>query len=74
MWEKVTTIVSFTESLVKVLRIMDGEKTAMGYIYEGIDRAKEATRLSTREIHQNISLYGKLLILGGTSSYIHHCM
>ena len=42
--EKVTEIVSFTEALVKVLRIMDGEKPAMGYIYEGMDRAKEAIK------------------------------
>jgi len=44
LWEKVTEIVSFTEPLVKVLRIMDGEKPAMGYIYEGMDRAKEAIK------------------------------
>jgi hypothetical protein len=29
---------------VKVLRIIDGEKPPMGYIYEGMDRAKEAIR------------------------------
>ena len=44
LWEKVTEIISFTEPLVKVLRIMDGEKPAMGYIYEGMDRAKEAIK------------------------------
>ena len=29
---------------MKVLRLMDGEKPAMGYIYEGMDRAKEAIK------------------------------
>lgn len=44
LWEKVTKIISFTEPLVKVLRIMDGEKPTMGYIYEGMERAKEAIK------------------------------
>eukprot|EP00253_Pinus_taeda_P004506 PITA_04506 len=45
LWEKVTEIVSFTEPLLKVLRLMDGKKPAMGYIYEGMDRAKEAIKI-----------------------------
>ena len=44
MWEKVIEIVSFTEPLVKVLRIMHGKKPAMGYIYEGMHRAKKAIK------------------------------
>ena len=44
LWDKVTEIVSFTEPLVKVLRLMDGDKPAMGYIYEGMDKAKEAIK------------------------------
>eukprot|EP00253_Pinus_taeda_P029752 PITA_29752 len=44
LWDKVTEIVTFTEPLVKVLRLMDGEKPVMGYIYEGMDRAKEAIK------------------------------
>jgi hypothetical protein len=44
LWESVTEVVSIIEPLVKVLRIMDGEKPPMGYIYEGMDRAKEAIR------------------------------
>ena len=35
---------SVTELLVKVLRLVDGEKPAMGYLYEAMDRAKEAIR------------------------------
>eukprot|EP00253_Pinus_taeda_P027334 PITA_27334 len=44
LWDKVTEIINFTEPLVKVLRLMDGEKPAMGYIYEGMDMAKEAIK------------------------------
>lgn len=33
-----------TKPLVEVLRIMDGEKPPMGYIYEHRDRAKETTK------------------------------
>ena len=35
---------------------------------------KRPSRLSIREMNLNISLYGKLLIPGGTDNYIHHCM
>eukprot|EP00253_Pinus_taeda_P027354 PITA_27354 len=31
-----------SEPIVKVLRLVDGEKPAMAYLYEGMDRAKEA--------------------------------
>jgi hypothetical protein len=33
-----------SEHLVKVLRLVDSDKPAMGYLYEAMDRAKEATR------------------------------
>ena len=33
---------SVSEPLVKVLRLVDGDKPAMGYLYEAIDRGKEA--------------------------------
>ena len=48
LWEEVTEIVSMTEPLVKVLRIMDGDKPPMGYVYEGMDRAKEAMKVFYR--------------------------
>jgi len=44
LWDKVIEIVSFIEPLVKVLRLMDGEKLAIVFIYEGMDRAKEAIK------------------------------
>ena len=33
-----------SEPLVSLLRTVDGEKPSIGYIYEGMDRAKEAIR------------------------------
>ena len=72
--KEVTEIVNMTEPLVKVLRIMDGDKPPMGYVYEGMDRAKEAIKASYKGVHLHISLYGILLIPGGTGNYIHHCM
>ena len=35
---------AISEPLVRVLRLVDGEKPAMGYLYEAMDRAKEAVR------------------------------
>ena len=34
-------VCAISEPLVKVLRLVDGEKPAMGYLYEAMDRAKE---------------------------------
>lgn len=42
-WKNVEHIVSVSESLVKVLRLVDSEdKPAMGYLYEAMDKAKKA--------------------------------
>ncbi|KAL4586691.1 hypothetical protein LXL04_011333 [Taraxacum kok-saghyz] len=44
-WRNVLYALKLTGPLVKVLRLVDGEKyPAMGYIYEAMDRAKEAIR------------------------------
>ncbi|XP_059069812.1 uncharacterized protein LOC131859778 [Cryptomeria japonica] len=37
-------IVKFVKPLVVLLRVADGEKPTMGYIYEGMDRAKEGIK------------------------------
>ena len=37
-------VCSVSEPLVRVLRLVDGDKPAMGYLYEAMDRAKEAIR------------------------------
>ena len=34
----------FNEPLVKVLRMVDGDKPTMGFIYEAMDHAKEAIK------------------------------
>ncbi|CAH1436343.1 unnamed protein product [Lactuca virosa] len=42
-WRNIVYTVKLTRPLVKVLRMVDGEtKPTMGYIYEAMDRAKEA--------------------------------
>jgi hypothetical protein len=41
-WEGVIEVCLVSEPLVKVLRLVDREKPAMGYLYKAIDRAKEA--------------------------------
>eukprot|EP00253_Pinus_taeda_P004477 PITA_04477 len=43
-WAEVEEVCAISEPLVKVLRLVDGEKPAMGYLYEAMDRAKEAIR------------------------------
>eukprot|EP00253_Pinus_taeda_P010485 PITA_10485 len=43
-WAGVQEACAVTEPLVKVLRLVDGEKPAMGYLYEAMDKAKEAIR------------------------------
>ena len=35
---------AISEPLVKVLQLVDGEKPAMGYLYESMDSAKESIR------------------------------
>lgn len=40
-WQEVEEARSISESIVKVLRLVDGEKLAMAYLYEAMDRAKE---------------------------------
>jgi len=43
-WKKAEEIVLFSEPLVRVLRMVDGDKPAMGFIYEAMDQAKEAIK------------------------------
>eukprot|EP00253_Pinus_taeda_P018426 PITA_18426 len=43
-WAGVQEVCAITEPLVKVLRLVDGEKPAMSYLYEAMDRAKESIR------------------------------
>eukprot|EP00253_Pinus_taeda_P015102 PITA_15102 len=43
-WKDAEEIIVVTESLVRVLRVIDGDKPTMGYIYEAMDLAKEAIK------------------------------
>jgi hypothetical protein len=43
-WMGVEEVCAISKSLVKVLRLVDGDKPTMGYLYEAMDRAKEAIR------------------------------
>ncbi|GLJ27231.1 hypothetical protein SUGI_0533890 [Cryptomeria japonica] len=43
-WESIEQIVEFSEPLVKILRLVDGDKPPMGYVYEAMDRAKEVIK------------------------------
>lgn len=43
-WSSAREVVSVSEPLVKLLRILEGDMPAMGYLYEGIQRAKIGIR------------------------------
>ncbi|XP_022156081.1 uncharacterized protein LOC111023053 [Momordica charantia] len=43
-WNSVVYTLKASGPLVRVLRLVDGDKPAMGYIYEAMDRAKEAIK------------------------------
>eukprot|EP00253_Pinus_taeda_P034849 PITA_34849 len=44
-WAGVQEVCTITKPLVKVLRLVDYEKIAMGYLYEAMDRARESIRV-----------------------------
>ena len=41
LWSGVGEVCTVREPLVKLLQLVDGDKPAMGYLYEAMDRAKE---------------------------------
>ncbi|URE36536.1 transposon protein [Musa troglodytarum] len=43
-WKSAHEIISMSEPLLKLLRLVDGDMPAMGYIYEGIENAKLAIK------------------------------
>jgi len=43
-WKKTEEIVLFSEPLVKVLQMVDGDKPTMGFVYEAMDQSKEAIK------------------------------
>lgn len=44
-WKSAHEVVSVSEPLVKLLRVVDGDMPAMGYIYEGMERTKMAIKV-----------------------------
>jgi len=56
-WRKAAEIVKLAEPLVKVLRLVDGERLAMGFIYEAMDQAKEQIK---RAYKDKVAKYGPI--------------
>lgn len=59
-WRKEIEIVKLAEPLVKVLWLVDGERLAMGFIYEAMDQAKEKIK---REYKDKLAKYGPILAI-----------
>ncbi|XP_020082516.1 uncharacterized protein LOC109706122 [Ananas comosus] len=61
-WTSIVYILKIFGPLVRVLRLVDGEKRpAMGYIYEAMDRAKEAIAKSFKERVEKYSEVFKII-------------
>eukprot|EP00253_Pinus_taeda_P004356 PITA_04356 len=56
-WRKAVEIVKLVEPLVKVLRLVDGERLAMGFIYEAMDQAKKQIK---RAYKDRVPKYGPI--------------
>eukprot|EP00253_Pinus_taeda_P025021 PITA_25021 len=56
-WKRSVEFVKITEPLFKVLRMVNGEKLAMGYIYEAMDQAKEQIRATYKD---RLAKYGRI--------------
>ena len=56
-WKKTARVVKIAEPLVKVLRLVDGERLAMGYIYEAMDQAKEQIKAAYKD---RVAKYGPI--------------
>eukprot|EP00253_Pinus_taeda_P023368 PITA_23368 len=56
-WRKAAEIVKLPEPLVKVLWLVDGERSAMGFIYEAMDQAKEKIKTVYKD---RVAKYGPI--------------
>ena len=90
LWSAVGEVCIISEPLVKVLWLVDGDKTAMDYLYEAMDKTKEAIyrcyedkggKDSPREIKFGVWLMGDGITLPilpfmqqGYSSTLHSLM
>ena len=59
-WRKAIEIVKVAEPLVKVLRLVDVERLAMGFIYEAMDQAKEQIK---RAYKDKVAKYGPIWVI-----------
>ena len=48
-WKKAAYVVKIVEPLVKVLWLVDGERLAIGYIYEAMDQEKEQIKATYKD-------------------------
>ncbi|XP_030500899.2 uncharacterized protein LOC115716279 [Cannabis sativa] len=51
-WKYAHEAVSLSEPFVKILRIVDGDMPAMGYMYEGIERAKVSIKVYYKGVEE----------------------
>eukprot|EP00253_Pinus_taeda_P014087 PITA_14087 len=56
-WRKAAEVVKLAKPLVKVLRLVDGERLAMGFIYEAMDQAKEQIKTVYKD---RVAKYGPI--------------
>eukprot|EP00253_Pinus_taeda_P018293 PITA_18293 len=56
-WRKASEVVKLAEPLVKVLCLVDGERLAMGFIYEAMDQAKEQIKAVYKD---RVAKYGPI--------------
>jgi hypothetical protein len=52
-WENADKVLKMCNPIVNVLCMVDGEKPSMGFIYEGMDRCKEAIATSFDNVESN---------------------
>ena len=70
-WRKVAEILKLAGPLVKVLRLVDGERLAMGFIYEAMDQEKEQIK---RAYKDRVAKYGPIwaIIDERWNNQLHH--
>ena len=67
-WLKAEEIVLFSEPLVRVLRMVDSDKSVMGFFYEAMDQAREQIKVALKD--KSTFLYGESLMKDGTNNSI----
>eukprot|EP00253_Pinus_taeda_P004298 PITA_04298 len=70
-WKKVAEILKVVKPLVKVLWLVDGERLAMGFIYEAMDQAKEQIKTTYKD---RVAKYGPIwaIIDERENNQLHH--